>query len=251
MAFGHLSMKRIFILLLVLISLGAKCAVDPAPPHIALNIDNNIRNKAAYISIISYDQDNKTQNYDKSCIIEPEVDNYFIVFSGDLFKIKIKFKDSTEKYTSVIQRKTRYSNYIVSLSPEGNISFTDNTDHLKNNALINFLFYAFLFFLLIKLLPTFIIIFPKDLLNFIKCYGLIQIVYFIAFAFLTFFFHDKGMLISIFLLLIALIIDYRILNKNYLNTKGKARVFGSIILSAILTFVFCLFVMLASIILNI
>ncbi|MFZ4400176.1 MAG: hypothetical protein ACOYO1_09090 [Bacteroidales bacterium] len=235
-------MKNICILLFTLSSLFAKCAVDPAPPHVKFEIDRNILQTGAYITLID---DNKDIEYDRTQLISPDMDVYYFMFPVNTFKIKIKFKDSTEKISSIIYNQSRYSIYAVHLNSDKNITVTDITVHVKNTFILNFLFYAFLFFIIIKILPTWIILFPKDILGFLKYYGLAQLIYSLFFPLLIFFFHSKGLLISVIGLVIVIFIDNKILKTLYLNTKKDGRITISIILSAIFTILFCFYLLIA------
>jgi len=197
-------MKNICILLFTLASLYAKCAIDPAPEHAKFELDSIIIKSGAYISLI----DNQTDfEHDRTQIIRSGNDYYYFMFPGKTFKIKIKFNDSTERCSSIISNKSRYSIFYINLNSEKNLTITDITSHVKNNVLLKFIFLAILFFIIIKIIPTSAIIFPKDILTFLKYYGSAQLIYSILFSLLIFFFHGKGLLISVIGLLIVLFFD--------------------------------------------
>jgi hypothetical protein len=104
---------------------------------------------------------------------------------------------------------------------------------------LKFIAFASLVFLIIKILPTWIIFHPKDSLTFLKYYGLAQIAYLIVFSILTFFFHGKGLLFSILVFLITIAIDNKILNKIYVDSNKANRIPVSLIATMILTIFFC------------
>jgi hypothetical protein len=243
-------MKYIFILLIAFTTTFAWCAVDPAPEHVEFKIDNNILKSGANISLLDYVQIKNIRHEDRIQVIKPEIESYYFMFPSKSFRIKIQFKDSTEKITSIIKNNSHYSIYTINLNPDNKLIVSDVTNYSNKIFLLNFIAFTSLFFLIIKILPTWIIFFPKDILTFMKYYGLAQLSYSITFSILTFFFSGKGLLISIFVILISIAIDNKILTEIFLDTKKAGRITGSIILTTILTIIFCIFLLFSFVLLQ-
>jgi hypothetical protein len=241
--------KSISAILLIFISIGARCAVDPAPEHATFELDSKIRLTGAYISLIDSVPDHNITAQDRIQIISADADSYYFMFPGKSLKIKIVFRDSTQKYASITNNKSRYPKYVVKLNQQNTLLISDITNYVDRITLLNFIAIAFVIFIIIKLLPTWIIIFPKDKLTFVKHYGLAQVVYSLLFSFLIFFFHGSGALISVILLFIALSVDNYILKNDYLDTKGSRRISISIFLSTLFTLAFCIVMLFAFVLL--
>ena len=242
-------MKHICILLFTLNSLFAWSAVDPAPDYVRFKLDSNIMKYGAYISLTESVPFKQHYSEDRNQIINQGTDFYYFRFPANSLIITIKFKDSTEKHTSIVNIEEHYSTYEISLNPDNNIVVTDITNYLKNKSILKFIPFAVLFFLVIKILPAWIIFSPMDKIKFLKYYGSAQLVYSILFSIITFLFHGKGLLISLIVFFIFIAIDSRILNILYRDSKNAGRISGSIILSVLLTIVFNVFLLFAYLIL--
>jgi hypothetical protein len=242
-------MKYVCILLFALFSLFAWSAVDPAPDYVRFKLDSNIMKYGAYISLTESVPIKQFNTEDRIQIIKQETDFYYFRFPGNSLKITIIFRDSTEKYTSIINNEEYYSTYKISLNPDNNIVATDITNYLKNISLLKFIPFAVLCFLILKILPTWIIFSPKDTMKFLKYYGMAQLAYSILFAILTFLFHAKGLLISFMVILVFIVIDNRILNFLYGDSKNAGRISVSILLTVLLTIAFSVFQLFAYLIL--
>jgi hypothetical protein len=242
-------MKQVLSLIFIICSFVALCAVDPAPDHAEFKIDGEILKKGVYISLIDISKTQGISAEDRIQLIRSETESYYFMFPSKSFKIKIQFKDSTEKVTSIINNNSHYSIYKINLDYSNKLVISDITNSIKNISLLKFIAFASLVFLIIKLLPTWIIFYPKDSLTFLKYYGLAQIAYLIVFSILTFFFHGKGLLFSILVFLITIAIDNKILNNIFVDSNKANRIPVSLIATMILTIFFCVIQLFAFVIL--
>jgi hypothetical protein len=231
-------MKQILILLFTINSIVAWCAVDPAPEHVEIKIDSEILKNGAYISLVDIAKIEGISTEDRIQLIRPETETYYFMFPSESIKIKIQFKDSTEKVTSIINKNSRYSIYKINLDHDNKLAISDITNYIEKYSLLKFIAFTSLVFLIIKILPTWIIFYPKDSLTFMKYYGLAQLAYSIVFSILIFFFHGNGLLISIFVFLISIAIDNKILHKIYHDSKKAGRISVSMVITIILTILF-------------
>jgi hypothetical protein len=242
-------MKYLITLTFIIFSLFVWSAIDPAPDNAEFRLDKQILNKG--ISILLFDSPENHRNYNEDSIqhIYPEIESYYFYFPGKYFRIKIQFSDSTEKVTSLIKNNFNYSIYKIDLNSDDKLVVTDITNYIETSSSLKFVVIFSFLFIIIKVLPTWIIFSPKDFSLFIKYYGLAQLTYSIVFSILTFFFHGIGLLFSILFFLIAIAIDKKILNKIFLNTKKSGSITGSIVTTLILTILFCIFELFAFVLL--
>jgi hypothetical protein len=240
-------MKRTIIVLLMLIPL-LSIAVDPAPPHVTFKLNDNLKFKLAYITLVDSLSGNDDPYHDKIVFINSDQDEYYFYFRRNDFKIMLKFKDSTEVYPPAIHKNDRYSKYYISLDSKQKLIITEKTE-VENASLAEFLFFAFLCFLLLKIFLAWIFLFPKDIKQFLKAYGILQLIYITVATILVILLKGAGVLLTILVLMGALISDYYILKQNYFGSKGKRRIIVLLVVTAVFTMLFLLIFSIMSLIL--
>lgn len=148
-------MKKLLLVLGFVFSSGLLFAIDPAPPHIKAYIVNKSGVKIDSLFMSSNSDFNHPWNkYEDglSCSIVSK-DTVYCNNINHVFKIKVRFSDSTEIYSKTIYESQNYSTYDVVVE-KNQITVNKRYDNLINysvNFFCYFIFISFFFKVLIYL----------------------------------------------------------------------------------------------------
>lgn len=148
-------MKRLLLALGLVFSSGLLFAIDPAPSHIKAYIVNKsgVKIDSLFMSSNSVFNDPLYKYEDGlSCSIVSK-DTVYCNKTNHVFKIKVRFSDSTEIYSKTISENQKYSTYDVVVE-KNQINVNKRYDHFINysiNFFCYFIFISFFFKVLIYL----------------------------------------------------------------------------------------------------
>jgi len=231
-------MKRFFLILSSLfVCISMIDAIDPAPPHVIINLTNNsnltIDSVFAYgDTSFNYMPNSYEKNFYSSADLK-KFDNQICCSNWNhYFKIKVRFADSTEIYSNVAYEKNKYGKFDAIID-KNKIDIKKNYDEFISN-LINivlYLFFAsFIFKVLIYLMKFEI---SNKLIYSIK-YTTVNFLNLLLmyFAFDLFEINYCSILILIFGLTVPLIVD------SYLHKKDKNIIVYSLLTLKIVNMLF-------------
>ncbi len=221
-----------FLFLLLIINFG-RAAVDPAPPSITIAVDSLVRQYIGYIIINEQSIENDSYQASK-CIVKDDTENYYFSIIYGNYDVKVKYKDSTEHIFKNINNSSKNTFHNIYMNSDNDLKIRDITAKIQSKYRLRFIKLVALL-LLIKILPTSLIIRPKNASSFLLKYILPQIGYLIIYSLLIYFIGMLGMLIGFAIYALAIIIDKKTLKIILPNAKYINRISNSITVSIVLT----------------